>query len=348
MRITFLIGNGFDLNLKLKTHFKDMYPSYLEKDSPSEAVRRFKDELRISAPDGYATWGDFEMSMARYAKNCLNEQEWLLCIRDFKRHMVEHLNAEQEDFDQTMSNIPSERLMKVAGRAMGEYLDGFCNGLTPNATRLIKKHKKQDYAFIVFNYTSVFDFLLTQRARYLKIFSELDNMIHIHGTLTNNDIALGVNDLMQIDGAPFELSDIAKRAFLKPTFNKQYDEARVIKAQEMIASSDVICIFGMALGESDEMWREALEAWLLFSPDNQLVYYMYDDIDRSKWTIDEIMDNEDKMRKIVLSKIFDNEAVKQKVSQQVHVPIKHTMFDFEALLNPNSRKVIENKLPIGI
>ena len=31
MNITFLVGNGFDLNLGLKTKYTDFYPSYLAK-----------------------------------------------------------------------------------------------------------------------------------------------------------------------------------------------------------------------------------------------------------------------------------------------------------------------------
>ena len=48
IRVTFLIGNGFDLNLDLKTKYQDFYPHYLwdnrfRTDDPD--IFRFKELL---------------------------------------------------------------------------------------------------------------------------------------------------------------------------------------------------------------------------------------------------------------------------------------------------------------
>ena len=42
MKIVYLIGNGFDLNLGLKTSYRDFYKKYIKQKSNSEIVENFK------------------------------------------------------------------------------------------------------------------------------------------------------------------------------------------------------------------------------------------------------------------------------------------------------------------
>ena len=52
MGVTFLIGNGFDLNLGMKTRYTDMYDSYIKSESKSTVIfailpsERFLQEIR--------------------------------------------------------------------------------------------------------------------------------------------------------------------------------------------------------------------------------------------------------------------------------------------------------------
>ena len=47
MNITFLIGNGFDINLGLKTRYSDFYPYFIEKSTETNMIRTWleADEL---------------------------------------------------------------------------------------------------------------------------------------------------------------------------------------------------------------------------------------------------------------------------------------------------------------
>lgn len=79
MNIVFIIGNGFDLNLGLKTKYTDVYKDYCKTStSDSELIRRFKKEI---ASD-YDSWSDFEMAMPSFGQNLNNESEFITCIRD--------------------------------------------------------------------------------------------------------------------------------------------------------------------------------------------------------------------------------------------------------------------------
>lgn len=46
MNITFMIGNGFDLHLGMKTRFIDMYDGYIKSASKDDVIRNFKKHLK--------------------------------------------------------------------------------------------------------------------------------------------------------------------------------------------------------------------------------------------------------------------------------------------------------------
>lgn len=58
MNITFLIGNGFDINLGLNTRYSDFYPYFIEKSSETNMIRKWlqKDEL---------LWADLEEQIGK-------------------------------------------------------------------------------------------------------------------------------------------------------------------------------------------------------------------------------------------------------------------------------------------
>lgn len=77
MEVTFLIGNGFDLNLGLCTKYTDFYPHYIDDsrfDSDDPAVRSFKQLLRRGGD--YDRWADFEAALgAHTTEPPLNEAD---------------------------------------------------------------------------------------------------------------------------------------------------------------------------------------------------------------------------------------------------------------------------------
>lgn len=62
MNVTYIIGNGFDLNLGLKTRYQDFYDYYMTKTSPNSQVELLKDTIK---QDGYELWSDLEIGLGR-------------------------------------------------------------------------------------------------------------------------------------------------------------------------------------------------------------------------------------------------------------------------------------------
>jgi len=45
MNITYILGNGFDLNIGLNTHYKDFYDYYIEVSSNNKDINKLKDKI---------------------------------------------------------------------------------------------------------------------------------------------------------------------------------------------------------------------------------------------------------------------------------------------------------------
>lgn len=325
MNITFLIGNGFDLRLCMKTKYTDMYSNYLTKYTPDAAVCDFKRVLQQSAPFGYDTWGDFEMAMAQHASRFKSEDELIACVRDFKVHMGSHLMKEQTAF---LEYLKERTGYSACAKELNRSLQSFHKGQTPNVINAIEAIGNLELAhikFVTFNYTTLLDEIIGHYASYYKN-ANIERPIHIHGAL-NTDVVLGINSIEQFGKLPYVLSRKGERAFVKPTFNIQYDLSRVKSAEQAITESDVICIYGMSLGHSDDMWVQKVYDWLIADSNHHLIYFKYLDQEFSAWRRDEMMDEEDNHREELLNRICGKERL-EGIENQVHIPIGYDIFDF--------------------
>ncbi len=320
MNITFLIGNGFDLGVGLKTSYNDMYQSYIKKPSNSETIKAFKMDLSRRKP--YDKWSDFEMGMAEYAQKLSSEYELIECVRDFKSHMVEHLRKENEKIT---SIIPRILMIQELKAELNRTKAFFYKELTPNIANQIDDLVSNDmveYNYIVFNYTTILEFIF----RFTSTKDADDNPpLHIHGSL-ERDVVLGVDDIDQINSSKYELTKKGKRAFIKTAFNEQFDKRRVDKAKRIISNSDVICTYGFSMGESDRTWTKALVDWLIADVNHHLVVYQYDKTEYNQYNFDEIMDIEDeKVEKLKLKLGLSSDAL----DGQIHIPITGDIFNFD-------------------
>ena len=328
MGVTFLIGNGFDLNLGMKTRYTDMYDSYIKSESKSTVIDKFKKDLQKEEHNHYENWSDFEMGMARYAENFTDENEFIECIRDFKAHMVKWLKREEERFlNDLWLNADYDRILSS--------IANFHYGCTPNNRYDIEKVMNVKgsckCSFITFNYTTILDEIL------LEISGDFDSdgdtkfdvdetIIHIHGDL-DNDVVLGVDNKNQIT-SNFDITTKTNMAFIKPEFNRAFDRRRVDNAIKLINSNSVVCAYGLSLGESDSMWAKILKDWLLANPQHHLIYYVYEESQIPSYNYDEKMEKEEELKEDIYKKLKLTDAQITTVKNRIHIPVSYNIFDF--------------------
>lgn len=337
MNITFLIGNGFDLRVGMKTKYTDMYDGYVNSPTFDATIREFKRDLANSAPK-YETWADFEMGMAEYAQKFDNENDFIKCIRDFKEYMIKHLRKEQDSFINTYNkNINNETAII---EDFEHSISSFYDNQIPNVRNFIKGIMKnrgwiKHINIITFNYTKTFEFIKDR----FELFHDLDlsdlridQIVHIHGDL-DNDVVIGIDNKEQLKNVKFDINKKVERAFIKPSFNHYYDEERVTQAKDIIENSDVLCIYGMSLGESDITWCNNIVDWLFSSSSKQLFYFAYGTNKFDSWNVDAQMDEEDEIKNDLLKKLQISESEIEKIYDQIHIPVGENIFDIYDSLN---------------
>lgn len=332
MIVTFLIGNGFDLNLGMRTSYSDVYKEYMKTPSKSDSIAKLKQDL----DKNYKNWADFEMGMADYAARELTEDQLVECVRDFRNFLIDYLDQEQQHW---LGYFSERDTLDEHCEEMCRSYREFYYDLIPNERLYIERYLSNphrpiiDFRTISFNYTILLDYFIETNSKNAEI-NVCHPVLHPHGKGADG-IALGIDNEHQ---TALPLSRKGKRAFVKPYFNQDYDSKRVDDAIEVIEKSDIICIYGLSLGDSDQAWRDALAQWLQEDPNGRIVWYAYEVADVNTKNKDEILDEEERLKHIFLSKLgLDNDF--DEYENQIYIPIKRTIFRF-----PTIYDILNNRL----
>ena len=319
MNTLFLIGNGFDLNCGMKTAYRDIYSGYINEPTGSELINIFKKNISSQID----TWGDFEMSMAEYAKTLKNESELLECVRDFSSYTNDYLAKEERTIKEYLKKA---EVMSLATKEMLNSFRSFYLDCSHNINRIMQNRHADSFngiSAISFNYTHVFDTIFNQ----LRSQSGLSHLsiTHIHGLLDEDPI-LGIDNESQLN-VSYPISKKARRGFIKPFFNECFDQERVQYALDCIEMTSTICTYGLSLGASDLTWRNALLAWLNESSDHHLFIYDYRFSAIYCKTVSERMDIEDDAKEELLTKwgVESNDNL----LSQIHIPIGKNIFNIK-------------------
>ncbi len=271
MNITFLIGNGFDLNLGLQTTYKQFLNNcYLvEFPDDTENIKVFK---HFIATD-FDNWSDAEIAFGRMTKvfktQGKNANDYFECYDDFCTRLAGYLEAEK----QKLSISENKNAVEAFSNAI--TTKNIIHGFTPVQQQQIKDSISSFgggfvYNFICFNYTETLDEFVELVRSSPKILgirakggstiqNSIGQVVHVHG-YTSKNMVLGVNDEHQIlstdlfSGFGSEYMD----QIIKIRANGLYEEGTDSLAHRIIEQSDLIYIYGMSLGDTDKLWWERI------------------------------------------------------------------------------------------
>lgn len=346
MNITFLIGNGFDLNLGLKTRYVDFLDEYIRPVvGDSIEVANFKEDLSNDRK-GKNDWADAEFAMGQYSKRVAslykhNAAEIYCDLHDdFCEKLAKYLESQERRID----------LEKCNDKFQKSFLN-ILRGFTPERTTLLKsKIQNQQggfYNLIIFNYTRIIDNFLKKGKRInirthhantrISFEDSIKEVIHVHGT-TSNSMVLGVNDITQIgepkifDGAPEEF----RNTFIKEEFNKMAEESTHKKTKEILDKSHMIYIYGMSLGTTDKLWWQRIYDLLVSRPDLEIIIYCKDapkdNLSRRKFLTFEREQKEKLLHYSV--DIFTEKEIK--IMERIHVTSYNIFEDLQGFANDDA------------
>ena len=261
MRVLFLVGNGFDCNLGLKTTYKAFYPYY---------INRFPDDrLANSIKNDYEKWSDLELGLGAYLSEIdkseidkfYNEKGNIeTCLTEYLINEKKRISfgvGLKEEFLKNLQSLPKELSRKDA-RDMSNWINSVSDSI--------------HYGFISFNYTNILSMIVDLPYKGTPILSHtskqrgfndvLDKPIYIHGSLEDR-IILGVNDKTQIKNELIANDPNESAFMIKNDLNNQIGELRWEDAKASIDNSQYIFVYGMSLGDTDKNYWKYLYDWLL-------------------------------------------------------------------------------------
>lgn len=332
MKIVYLIGNGFDINLGLKTSFRNFYDYYLKQESLDETVKKFKTEL----DKNIEVWSDLEVALGNYAEHFSKDTvlDFRNLLIDIQDNLATYINLQKRDF--VLSDKDKIKL----------YEDLF------NPEKYLTERERVDFKrykniygtgnyysnVITFNYTDTFEKLYafngnskqigTHSSGYNNYQNILNSVEHIHGTTASNMI-LGINDESQLNNEELRKHTKAIRSIVKPEMNKNAGTLRDERSLNLIKEADLICIFGMSLGETDSIWWKLINNRLINSSASLIIFSKIKGNPEIRNFLAE--DDKDEIKNRFLSYSKFNDEQKNRVFSKIFVAINSKMFGISNL-----------------
>lgn len=283
MNITFLLGNGFDLNLGLKTSYSKFLAHYLNQPcSKGGVIDRFKKSIALDLD----SWTDVELAIGQCTREFLGEtagKDFMACYDDMYDCLAAYLAEEERRF----AACSRDRLRDGMTQALCSWQEGFRSSRKAEIVRRFSRCMGGfNYDFITFNYTRTIDACLSA-AEYAPLGSRLTYLgdqrntiarsVHVHG-YTNKDMILGVNDETQIANPRVLMNQLSfdRDRLVKPKANHLCEEGTDEAAHRVLRESDLAYIYGMSIGETDRIWWERLARLMNEKPHLQVLIFAYD------------------------------------------------------------------------
>ena len=325
MKTVYLIGNGFDLNLGLKSSYNDFYGFYKIQESDSYPVKNFKDNIS----NNIDKWSDLELALGEYTKEINSLDELDDIHENIVEELAEYLTLAQKKFTkEKISSINNEKFIEDLFHPE-KFL------LVRDAISLRKFFGGKDrrhnfYSIVNFNYTHTAEHILglnniSNRNSNLKIekkedvgLHRLDSIFHVHGTI-DSDMVIGVDNAEQIINKELSNNIDATNHLIKRDCNLVMRHGIESDCEKLISEADLICIFGSSIGETDQLWWDLIAEQLKERNCRLIVFEYLPSINKRRSQLLE------RRRRALLKKFIAPEEL-EAVSKRVYFSFNSEMF----------------------
>ena len=327
MNITFMIGNGFDRNLGLKTAYSDFIKWYKQTPAKTDTLKKFRKYIS----ENEELWSAAEEELGRYTAHFETGAgaAFYECHKDICEHLADYLIGQQARIECPL--VVDE--IETAFSQLRNLTSPFHTQEKSVLDAIYANHKVENvvFNFITYNYTDKLDqcLELVRKKQGLlgthKYGSTIHNhavgtIHHVHGTV-NGQMVFGVNDRSQIaklDIFDCEDGDLYEDLLIKQQANREYQENADEKAKKLLNDSQILYIYGMSIGATDKLWWERVCAWLAGSSDRHIIFHCYDMPAEGVINTDRRIAERKARRRITQYSQLD-EQKKQAIESRIHV-----------------------------
>lgn len=322
MQILYLIGNGFDINLKMKTRYTEFYEHYQDIKTESTTIKNLKENIKKEV----YTWSDLELRLGEYMSEIKTYEEFEEIYDDLLEKFGDYLQDVEDKVNWKTTNI--NKLKMHLSNPEKSLMQKEINKLTAFKETFSKVNWRVD--IVTFNYTRSIERLLNEEFTSLNLGTHhsnynitLRNIWHIHGDL--NNMVLGVNDTSQLKNKDFLKNRKILNAFIKQYNNSRQGHTVDEILDTKISSANLICVFGSSIGKTDKLWWEKIGQHLLSNENCILIIFTSTNI-KPQRAIHKKGDYEDELRETFLSRTNLNDTEKEKINDRIYVRANTDMF----------------------
>ena len=273
MNIVYLLGNGFDINIGMDTRYSDFYKYYQTLPNKNENLEKLKKSIQ-KGKDEEIDWVDLELAFGQYCKNFATNEEFEEVYNDLVDNLGEYLENEENSYNfslQDKTKLPRDLLTPhhFLAETDGEIVENY-----------LRNRKEHWYVHIfTFNYTHSVERIMGYTSGQMSLMSNMNNyqsylqdIQHIHG-YTDNRMILGVNDESQVNNEELLKNPYFRQDIIKSECNKAQKTLHVRKCEKMIDSAQIICLYGVSLGDTDNIWWQKIAEAMAKNNSKLLIFY---------------------------------------------------------------------------
>ena len=274
MNIVYLIGNGFDRNLGLKTSYREFYNFYKRQESNDENVIKIKESI---AKEETELWSDLEEALGKITSEFNDPNSFVEVLKDISDNLLMYIKTEASSL--SLESTAAERLK--------HYLRSPFGSLAPEIKRSAEEHYQNqnrevwNVDVITFNYTDILERILQDCigksiGKHHNSNAEviLRSIQHIHGDCESS-IILGVNDTSQISKDDFKTNEDLLDWFVKSKTQENRADGVERICKNLISEANLICVFGMSFGITDKLWWDCIKSRLNNTISARVIIYEY-------------------------------------------------------------------------
>lgn len=300
-RILYIVGNGFDLGLGLRTDYKSFLKWYLgeQSESNSAAVLAMRKSMCADSFRDFKTWADMEKAFCSLPFSTYGQdirQVYRDCHGEITGALYRYLRMEEVKTRRWESSAHFARVQQILGRSLLRVfydqdcfvypwaLSGFQRILAPD------NQFRVEINIVSLNYTRVLDRLLPQgpflfhdEDSHCDHAVKINQPIHLHGDSypESRDYAVfGASYSKDIKDARLQCLARDVGYLVKPMINAdKYEQLKL-----MIDRSNCTVIFGSSCGETDaRIWHWLYQKIQKNDGDYKVYYCCYNEGDESNF-----------------------------------------------------------------
>ena len=266
-RVTFIVGNGLDVSLNLKTRYSDFY-AYVLNNKLVGTNRIYKSISRE-----LETWADFEKQLGIYTSYVKKLPEVEREAESVKFH--EELDKVRDDLadyldsqEKSIEDLPDKFVFAADENGIFEGL----NDGQQSIIRRILNDVPIHLSFVTLNYTKTLEKILDGDEVLKPRGYRLEAPQHLHGTV-DLYMTLGVSEESQLyDGMSLrEKNDLIKLKLIESA-----NDGRLSTFRSTLLTSSIVVLFGTSIGQTDAyLWKELI-VWLRTAGNRYIVIHKYD------------------------------------------------------------------------